>query len=70
MWRFGPRQIPKMRLANQKPWAPPFNLGISAYLALSDAIAACGDGTVYPDLRAPATAEAIRAAIKRVERHV
>jgi len=38
---------------------PPFVLGISAFLALSDAIAACGDGTIYPDLQAPATAEQI-----------
>ncbi|MGA0540825.1 xanthine dehydrogenase molybdopterin binding subunit [Neotabrizicola sp. VNH66] len=48
---------------------PPFNLGISAFLALSHAVEACGDGTIYPDLRAPATAEAVLAAIARV-RHV
>jgi xanthine dehydrogenase large subunit len=45
---------------------PPFNLGISAFLALSHAVEACGDGTVYPDLRAPATAEAVLAAVSRV----
>ena len=45
---------------------PPFNLGISAFLALSDAVAACGDGKVYPALDAPATAERILAAITRV----
>ena len=45
---------------------PPFNLGISAFLALSDAVAACGDGTTYPALDAPATAERILAAIIRV----
>ena len=44
---------------------PPFNLGISAFLALSDAIAACGDGTRYPDLDAPATAERVLAAVQR-----
>ncbi|WP_435257782.1 xanthine dehydrogenase molybdopterin binding subunit [Thioclava sp. FR2] len=44
---------------------PPFMLGISAFLALSDAVAACGPG--YPDLRAPATAEAVLAAVARVE---
>ncbi len=36
---------------------PPFSLGISAYLALSHAIAACGDS--YPDIDAPATCERI-----------
>jgi xanthine dehydrogenase large subunit len=42
---------------------PPFMLGISAFLALSDACAACGPA--YPDLQAPATAEAVLAAVKR-----
>ena len=46
---------------------PPFNLGISALYALSDAVAACGDGTVYPALDAPATAERVLMAIRRVE---
>ncbi|CAN1488850.1 XdhB Xanthine dehydrogenase, molybdopterin-binding subunit B [Paracoccaceae bacterium] len=49
---------------------PPFNLGISAFLALSDAVAACGDGSVYPALDAPATAERILMAIRRVEGRV
>ena len=43
---------------------PPFNLGISALLALSDAVASCGAG--YPDLHGPATAERVLAAVKRV----
>ncbi|WP_353474174.1 xanthine dehydrogenase molybdopterin binding subunit [Salipiger sp. H15] len=43
---------------------PPFNLGISAFLALSDAVAACGEG--YPDLVAPATPENLLAAVRRV----
>ncbi|WP_421701222.1 xanthine dehydrogenase molybdopterin binding subunit [Aliiroseovarius sp.] len=43
---------------------PPFMLGISAFLALSDAVSACGPG--YPALDAPATAERILAAINRV----
>lgn len=43
---------------------PPFNLGISAFFALSDAVAACGPA--YPDLKAPATAENIRAAVRRI----
>jgi len=45
---------------------PPLMLGISAFLALSDAVAACGDGTVYPDLDAPATPERLLWAIRRV----
>ena len=48
---------------------PPFMLGISAFFALSDAIAAAGDGTIYPALDAPATPERILAAVQR-QRHV
>ncbi len=44
---------------------PPFMLGISAYLALSAAVAACGDGSVYPALDAPATAERVLMAVGR-----
>jgi xanthine dehydrogenase large subunit len=47
---------------------PPLMLGISAFLALSDAIAACGEG--YPALDAPATAEQVFAAIQRQEHGV
>jgi xanthine dehydrogenase large subunit len=46
---------------------PPFMLGISALMALSDAVAACGDGSVYPALDAPATAERVLMAVQRVE---
>ena len=42
---------------------PPFMLGISAHMALSNACAACGPN--YPDLQAPATAEEVLSAIKR-----
>jgi xanthine dehydrogenase, molybdopterin binding subunit len=42
---------------------PPFMLGISAFLALSDACAACGPN--YPALNAPATPEECLAAIER-----
>ena len=45
---------------------PPFMLGISALMALSDAVSACGDS--YPDLKAPATAEAVLAAVSRVQK--
>ncbi len=44
---------------------PPFMLGISAFLALSDAVAACGDGSIYPGLDAPATAERVLMAVRR-----
>jgi xanthine dehydrogenase large subunit len=43
---------------------PPFMLGISAWLALSDAVAACGSG--YPALDAPATAERLLTTIGRL----
>jgi xanthine dehydrogenase large subunit len=48
---------------------PPLMLGISAFLALSDAVATAGDGSVYPALDAPATPERILAAVQR-QRHV
>ncbi|MAM63110.1 xanthine dehydrogenase molybdopterin binding subunit [Maritimibacter sp. UBA3975] len=44
---------------------PPLMLGISALMALSDAVGACGDG--YPHLNAPATAERVYMAAKRVQ---
>ncbi len=46
---------------------PPLMLGVAAFMALSDAVAACGDGSVYPALDAPATPERVLAAIERVE---
>ena len=42
---------------------PPFMLGISAFMALGNACASCGPN--YPDLEAPATPEAVLAAVKR-----
>ncbi|MGY3438906.1 MULTISPECIES: xanthine dehydrogenase molybdopterin binding subunit [unclassified Marinovum] len=42
---------------------PPFMLGMSAFFALSDAVAACGP--MYPDLKAPATAQEVLNAIAR-----
>ena len=47
---------------------PPFMLGISAFLALSDAIASCGEG--YPALDAPATAERVFLTVERVRHGV
>ena len=43
---------------------PPFNLGISALMALSHAVSACG--AAYPALNAPATAERVLLAVGRV----
>lgn len=43
---------------------PPFMLGISAFLALSHAVSACGNA--YPSLNAPATPEEMWHTIKRV----
>jgi len=43
---------------------PPLLLGISAFLALSDAVAACG--TAYPALDAPATPERLLSAVRQV----
>ncbi len=45
---------------------PPFMLGIATFLALSDAVSACGPA--YPDLQAPATAEEVLNAITRTRR--
>ena len=47
---------------------PPFMLGISAWLALSDAVASCG--AAYPALNAPATAEEVWRALGRVRHGV
>jgi xanthine dehydrogenase large subunit len=44
---------------------PPLMLGISALMALSDAVAFCGEA--YPALDAPATAERVLAAVNRVK---
>jgi xanthine dehydrogenase large subunit len=44
---------------------PPFMLGISAWLALSDAISNCGPA--YPNLDAPATPERVLHAVGRVQ---
>jgi len=44
---------------------PPFMHGISVLMALSDAVAACGDGSIYANLDAPATPERILAAVDR-----
>ncbi|WP_271952548.1 xanthine dehydrogenase molybdopterin binding subunit [Ruegeria faecimaris] len=44
---------------------PPFMLGISAWLALSNAVAACGNG--YPALDAPATAEEVWHGVQRMK---
>jgi xanthine dehydrogenase large subunit len=45
---------------------PPLMLGISAWLAISDAVAAAADYRVYPALDAPATPERVLMAVDRV----
>ena len=47
---------------------PPFMLGISALMAISDAISACGDA--YPSIDGPATPERVLAAVNRVRNGV
>ena len=47
---------------------PPFMHGISALMALSDAISSCGGS--YPALDAPATPERILDTVERVKRGV
>ena len=50
---------------------PPLMLGISAFLALSDAVAsACGVGRAYPALNAPATPERVLFAAERLHNGV
>jgi xanthine dehydrogenase large subunit len=49
---------------------PPFMLGISAFFALRDAVAACGDGSRYPAMDAPATPERILAAVQEQQKNV
>lgn len=44
---------------------PPFNHGISVWLALSDAVAACGEN--YPSLDAPATPERVLMATTKLQ---
>ena len=44
---------------------PPLMLGISVFHALKDAVAACGDGSVLPQVDAPATPERVLMAIER-----
>ncbi len=47
---------------------PPFMLGISAFLALSNAVASCG--AAYPALDAPATAERVFMTVERLRHGV
>ena len=41
-------------------------LGIAAFLALSDAVAAAGGHRIYPELDAPATPERVLFAVERM----
>ncbi|MCB5409938.1 xanthine dehydrogenase molybdopterin binding subunit [Pseudogemmobacter faecipullorum] len=49
---------------------PPLMLGISAFAALQDAVAEAGGRRIWPALTAPATPEAVLAALTRVQRDV
>ena len=49
---------------------PPFMLGISAFFALQGAVAACGDGSRYPAMDAPATPERVLAAVQEQQKNV
>ncbi len=49
---------------------PPLMLAISAFLALSDAVASVGDYRIRPDLDAPATPERILMAVERLRREM
>ena len=49
---------------------PPFMLGISILMALSDAVGACGGYKSYPKLDAPATPEHILSAVNRIKTRV
>ena len=46
---------------------PPLLLAFSVFLAIREAVAACGDGMTDPPLRAPATPEAVLDAIDAIE---
>ena len=47
---------------------PPLMLGISAFMALSDAVASVGGYRIYPFLDTPATPERVLFAVERVRR--
>lgn len=63
LWKKGVNQE-KTIYRSKAVGEPPFSLGISALLALSDAVAATGDGTHYPGLDGPATPERVLFAVK------
>ncbi|MBK5928809.1 xanthine dehydrogenase molybdopterin binding subunit [Rhodobaculum claviforme] len=63
LWE-GANALPTIR-RSKAVGEPPLMLANAVFLALSDAVAACGDGTVYPALDAPATPERVLAAVAR-----
>ncbi|MGY6411434.1 MAG: xanthine dehydrogenase molybdopterin binding subunit [Alkalilacustris sp.] len=60
----GPNPLPTIR-RSKAVGEPPLMLANAVFLALSDAVAACGDGSRYPALDAPATPERVLAAVAR-----
>jgi xanthine dehydrogenase large subunit len=49
---------------------PPLMLALSAFAAITDAVAAAGDYRVFPRLDAPATAERILMAVEQIRRKI
>ena len=64
LWTNG-RNVQPVVYRSKAVGEPPLMLGISVLMALSDAVASCGNGSIYPSLDAPATPERVLAAVER-----
>ena len=62
LWAKG-RNVERVVGRSKAVGEPPLMLAIAVFLAIRDAIAACGDGRESPDLDAPATPERVLAAV-------
>jgi xanthine dehydrogenase large subunit len=49
---------------------PPLMLALSAFAAITDAVAAAGEYRVFPRLDAPATAERVLMAVEQIRRNI
>ncbi|MEC5290336.1 xanthine dehydrogenase molybdopterin binding subunit [Aurantimonas sp. C2-6-R+9] len=65
IWEKGENRAPTI-YRSKAVGEPPLMLAISVFSALTDAVCAAGDGTIFPDLDAPATPERVLAAVERV----
>ena len=65
LWKSG-SNVEKTIFRSKAVGEPPLMLGISAFLALSDAVASVAGYQQYPDLNAPATPEQILTAVTRL----